>query len=137
MRLLVVGISTRALTAAARRSGYSETVGLDYFGDRDQRLNGETYALQTDSGVRPSLEHLVRAAKQLRYNAVTYSSSFENHPNLVAELAAGADGGAGPSLWGNSPATLARVRHVPSLMRVCRRLGVSYPTSSSAYNSLG
>jgi predicted ATP-grasp superfamily ATP-dependent carboligase len=132
VRLLVVGICTRPEAASARRApacreGRWDVVGLDYFGDRDQRLGGETYALGADFDLPCTPQNLVRAAATLRYDAVAYSASLENHPALVEALAAN-DGG-GCLLLGNSAATLARVRHVPSLMRACRRAGIRFPTT--------
>jgi predicted ATP-grasp superfamily ATP-dependent carboligase len=101
-------------------------VGLDYFGDRDQRRDGETYALGPDFGLESTPENLVRAAAMLRYDAVAYAASLENHPDLVSRLA-----GAGGCrlLLGNSPVTLARVRRLPVLMRACRRAGINFPPS--------
>jgi len=121
VRVLVVGICTRPLAWSARRNGDADVVGLDYFGDRDQREAGETYALEADFGLPLMVENLARAAATIPHDAVAYSASLENHSDMVARLAGRA------TLLGNSPATLRRVRHLPTLARVCRGAGIAYP----------
>jgi predicted ATP-grasp superfamily ATP-dependent carboligase len=47
VRILVVGLSTRAIAESAVRGGH-RVVTLDYFGDRDQRALVENHALLRD-----------------------------------------------------------------------------------------
>ena len=59
--------------------------------------------------------------RRVTADAVCYLSPFENHPRAVSVLAAGR------ALWGNSPATLRRVRNPFELRDVLTRKGFVVP----------
>lgn len=121
MRILITGVSTRALAESAKRAGY-DFLTLDYFGDYDQKSWCENYSLKRDFGQAYGPAGLYEASRRLKYDAVVYTASLENAPRIVGKLAAGA-GRAGEPGWnaraqallGNTPEVLARVRHGPTL----------------------
>ncbi|MCJ7668257.1 MAG: ATP-grasp domain-containing protein [Anaerolineae bacterium] len=119
-RILIVGLSTRAIAESAVRGGY-EVITLDYFGDRDQKELVENYSLMRDFHLGFSAEDLLTASRQLDFEAVVYISNLENHPDVVEELAHG------HTLVGNSPQTLREVRHWPTLRSFCREEGIAFP----------
>ncbi len=122
MRILVVGLSTRAIAESAVRSGY-QIVTLDYFGDRDQRALVENVALRRDLGLPFSAAALLQASRRLDFEALVYVSNLENHPDVVEELARGR------VLLGNAPATLCQVRDWRMLRTFCREAGIPHPTT--------
>ncbi len=130
MRILIAGLSTRAIAESAVRGGH-RVVTLDSFGDRDQRALVENYALQRDfalpstgSGQAPfSAEALLQASRYLDFEAVVYISNLENHPEVVEELARGR------VLLGNAPPVLRRVRDWRTLRTFCHEEGISCPTT--------
>ena len=85
-RILIAGLSTRAIAESAVRGGY-EVITLDYFGDRDQKELVENYSLMRDFHLGFSAEDLLTASRQLDFEAVVYISNLENHPDVVEELA--------------------------------------------------
>ena len=111
-RVLLVGISTRALAESAVRAGYS-VVSVDGYGDLDNPAE-VTLSLARDFGVEYSAHAAAMAASglELEYDAVCYGSTFENHPSGVQLLARRAE------LWGNSPAVLRRARDPVRLSRL-------------------
>jgi predicted ATP-grasp superfamily ATP-dependent carboligase len=117
-----VGFSTRAVAESAVRGGY-DVVTLDYFGDRDQKELVENYSLMRDFQLDFSAEALLEASRSLRFEAVTYNSSLENHPDVVEELAEGR------IMLGNSPAVLRRVRDWAQLRTVCQQENIPYPVT--------
>lgn len=122
MHILIVGLSTRAIAESAVRGGY-DVVTLDYFGDRDQRALVRNYALQRDFDLPFSAEALLEASHQLEFDAVAFTSSLENHPEVVDEL------GRGRRLLGNPPRVLRQVRDWAKLRAVCDEEGILYPTT--------
>lgn len=133
MRILITGVSTRAIAESAQAAGY-DFVTLDYFGDYDQKARCENYALARDFGLPYGPGPLYEASRRLKYDAIAYTASLENHPATVARLAAGAAlqralgaGGGWPGLLGNRPDTLARVRHGPTLFAFLAAQGVPTP----------
>ncbi len=122
MRILIVGFSTRAVAESAARGGY-DVVTLDYFGDRDQKELVENYSLMRDFRLGFSAEALLQASRGLSFEAVTYNSSLENHPEVVEALATG------HVLLGNSPSTLRRVRDWGCLRSICREENIPYPVT--------
>jgi len=128
VRILVVGLSTRAIAESAVRGGHP-VVTLDYFGDRDQRALVENYALLRDPGLDGatgapfSAGALLRASRHLDFGAVVYISNLENHPEVVEELAQGR------VLLGNAPAALYQVRDWRTLRAFCREDGISCPAT--------
>jgi predicted ATP-grasp superfamily ATP-dependent carboligase len=120
MRVLIVGLSTRAIAESAVKSGH-EVVTLDYFGDRDQRTVVENYALLRDFGLPFGAEYLFEASRRLDFDALVYISNLENHPAVVEELARG------HLLLGNDSATLRQVRDWRILRAFCREAEILFP----------
>jgi predicted ATP-grasp superfamily ATP-dependent carboligase len=122
MKILIVGLSTRAIAQSAVRSSH-QVVTVDYFGDRDQRALVENYGLQRDFALPFSATGLVEASSRLDFEAVVYTSNLENHPESVEELARRA------ILLGNPPSVLRQVRDWQLLRTVCREQGIPSPTT--------
>ncbi len=122
MRVLITGLSTRAIAESAVRGGY-QVVTLDYFGDRDQRALVENHALLRDFDLPFGAEALLQASRRLDFEAVVYISNLENHPEVVEELARGR------VLLGNVPAVLRQVRDWRTLRAFCHEAGVPCPTT--------
>ncbi len=122
MRILIVGFSTRAIAESAVRGGYN-VVTLDYFGDRDQKELVENYSLMRDFQLRFSAKALLIASRGLNSQVVAYTSSLENHPDVIEELAEG------HNLLGNSPSTLRRARDWGHLRLVCRQENIAHPVT--------
>jgi predicted ATP-grasp superfamily ATP-dependent carboligase len=120
MKTLVVGISVRAMVASAIRGGYP-VLALDAFGDRDLKSLTEAYALQRDFNVRYSPHALWEASRQFSYDAVAYTSNLENYPKIIQRLAGSR------VILGNSPQSVAAVRHWPALYDQLERAGFSVP----------
>ncbi|HYU08523.1 MAG TPA: ATP-grasp domain-containing protein, partial [Gemmatimonadales bacterium] len=118
-RVLIAGISARALAESAARAGY-RVLAVDGFGDLDLRRVAEV-RLARDARGRVSPGAAVRAARGARAEAVVYVASFENHPRAVRTLAAGR------TLWGNPPEVLARVRDPLLVAATLARHGLPTP----------
>ena len=86
MRILMVGVSTRAIAESAVRGGY-QVFTVDYFGDRDQRELVENYSLLRDFNLGFSAYALLEASLRLEFSSVVDISNLENHPKVVAKLA--------------------------------------------------
>lgn len=115
-RVLLAGVSTRAMAASAVRSGFG-VVALDAFGDLDQPPEARVVSV-------PGGFSSVRAAQLSRdfdCDGVAYLAGFENHPDAVEELARGR------ALWGNPPEVLRRVRDPLSVSRAFRGSGHAAP----------
>jgi predicted ATP-grasp superfamily ATP-dependent carboligase len=119
-RVLIVGVSTRALAESACRAGW-ECASVDAFGDLDQKARGDTLALARDLGRAYSAASAVAVGRRFSVEAAAYVGNLENHPAAVRRLARGRE------LLGNSPATLVRARDVLELARVVRRAGARVP----------
>ncbi|MGH7580286.1 MAG: ATP-grasp domain-containing protein [Gemmatimonadales bacterium] len=118
-RLVVAGLTTRALARSATRAGWNVTA-VDAFGDLDLRACARVIALRRgNQGFDPSAA--AEAARAVPADAAAYTSSFENHPSAVAALAAGR------RLLGNSRPVLERVRDPLALVRALRRDGFDVP----------
>lgn len=127
---LVVALSGRALTLAARRAG-KRALALDLFGDTDTR--NEAVASEVVAG---SLAHgfdadvLLDAAERLAPAGsrppfgVVYGSGLEDRPQLIERLARGR------RLCGNSPETVARVKDPRAFFSLLARLGIPCPETS-------
>jgi uncharacterized protein len=102
-RVLVAGVSARAMAESAARAGY-EVTSLDAFGDLDRAYGVTALSLRRDFGVPFSARALTRASQSIACDAVAYLSPFENHPTSVARLAEGR------ALWGNDASVLRRSR---------------------------
>ncbi|HEX6964764.1 MAG TPA: ATP-grasp domain-containing protein [Gemmatimonadaceae bacterium] len=119
-RVLLVGVSTRAIAESAARAGFAVTA-VDGFGDRDQLRVARVIALPRDMGVAYGARNAARAAGTIDCDAVAYVANFENFPRLVARVAEGRQ------LLGNPPAVLARVRNPLEVARALRARGVRVP----------
>jgi len=102
VRVLIAGFTTRAIAESARRAGY-QPVTVDYFGDLDSQRIGPNVSLRA-CGRPYSAAGILELARDVPADALVYVGGLENHPEVVATLAAGR------TLWGNAPAVLARVR---------------------------
>jgi len=122
VRILVLGVSTRAMVESAVRGGY-DIVAVDFFGDRDQACNVESYALQRDLGLPLTAAGLAEAARRVAADAVVYGSNLENHPEVVADLARR------QRLLGNPPEVLRDVRDWSLLRHFCGDAGIAHPVT--------
>lgn len=123
-RVLIAGVSTRALAESAARAGYG-VLAVDGFGDLDLRRVAEV-RLARDARGRFSAAAAARAAQGARAEGVVYGASFENHPCAVRTLAAGR------VLWGNPPEVLERVRDPLLLAATLGRHGLAMPAVRAA-----
>jgi len=111
----VAGVSTRAAAASAARAGLKVT-SLDAFADLDQHPDVDARTV-----VPFSAPSAADALRDVPCDAVMYLSSFENHPDAVAGLAAGR------RLLGNTPDVLRNVRDPWRVQDAWRRQGVPLP----------
>jgi uncharacterized protein len=119
-RVLIAGVSTRALAESAARAGY-RVLAVDGFADLDLAACADAAIRVRDAAGRFQARLAARAARELTSPAVCYVASFENHPRAVRVLAGDR------ALWGNSPAVLARVRNPERLARALRHEGYPAP----------
>ena len=122
MRILVLGVSTRAMVESAVRGGH-EVVAVDFFGDRDQARCAESYALQRDLGLPATAEGLSAATRRIAADAVVYGANLENHPEAVGELTPGL------RVLGNPAEVVREVRDWALLRRVCLEAGIAHPVT--------
>ena len=85
-RLLIVGVSTRALAESAAASG-ARVVTVDAFGDLDQKQRVENVAVHRDLGRRYTAGIAVAAASRMEAGSAAYVGNLENHPAAVRRLA--------------------------------------------------
>lgn len=102
MRVLIAGLTTRAIAESAVRAGY-DVITVDYFGDLDQKRLCANVSLR-ERGLAYGAQAIQSVARDLAYDALAYCGGLENAPDAVAVLAAGR------RLLGNEPETLRRVR---------------------------
>jgi predicted ATP-grasp superfamily ATP-dependent carboligase len=120
MKILVIGISVRAMVESAVGSQYS-VAALDAFGDQDLRALAESRSLRRDFGVPYSPNALYQACRKLCFEAVAYTSNLENHPGVLDRFSRNC------RLVGNSPQSVRAVRHWPRLFSRLRQAGFSVP----------
>jgi uncharacterized protein len=120
MKILIVGISVRAMVESAVNSR-CDVLALDAFGDRDLKSLANSYSLHHDFNARFSAEELLKASRQLSYDAVAYTSNLENHPAILRRIAGGRP------IIGNSPESIAAVRNWKKLFVSLRHAGFSVP----------
>jgi uncharacterized protein len=120
VKILVVGISVRAMVESAVGSQYSVTA-LDAFGDQDLRAIAETRSLRHDFGVPYSANALYEFSRQLGSDVMAYTSNLENHPETLERFAGDR------CIIGNSPQALRSIRHWPSLFPRLRQAGFGVP----------
>lgn len=123
-RLLVAGVTTRALAVSAAKAGWAVTA-VDAFGDLD--LQARAVVLVPPREAR-GFDPLAAAAlaRVVTADAVAYTSNFENHPAAVSALAAGRP------LLGNPAAVLDRVRNPFELVRALRRGSLDAPATRAS-----
>ncbi|MBA3554672.1 MAG: ATP-grasp domain-containing protein [Gemmatimonadales bacterium] len=122
--MVIAGVTTRAFAGSAARAGYRVTA-VDGFGDLDLRALADVIALTRESGgFTPGAA--ADAARRVTAGLAAYTSNFENHPDAVAELAAGR------RLLGNSPAVLRAVRDPLALMRTLSSRGFPTPLTRAS-----
>jgi predicted ATP-grasp superfamily ATP-dependent carboligase len=120
MKILIVGISVRAMAESAIHSSYS-VIAVDAFGDRDLKALAEAYSLNHDFHTRYSAGALYKAGRRLDCDAVAYTSNLENHPEILERFAEG------QRIIGNSPQVIESVRSWPVLFSKLRSAGFSVP----------
>ena len=120
MKVLVVGISVRAMAESATCSGYP-VVALDAFGDRDLKDTTDVYSLRRDFQAVYSPEALFDSSRRLDFEAVAYTSNLENHPEILARF------GERHRIVGNSPEVVASVRNWSDLFKRLEHAGFSVP----------
>jgi predicted ATP-grasp superfamily ATP-dependent carboligase len=128
VRILIAGLTTRAIAESAVRAG-AAIVTVDYFGDLDQERLCETHSLRA-RGLGYSPAAIAATARTLQYDAVAYSGGLENHPDVVEELARDR------ILLGNAPDTLRRVREPVALFRFLVGRGFLVPDTRVASDPL-
>jgi hypothetical protein len=121
MRILLAGLTTRAMAESAVGAG-CDVVSVDLFGDLDQKRLCPNVSLR-ERGVRYSAAAILAAARSLEYDAVAYCGGLENHPKVVARLAADR------TLLGNTPDTLRRVRDPARLFPFLADRGFTVPAT--------
>ena len=119
-RVLLAGVSTRALAESAAAAGYRVTA-VDPFGDADLRAVADVLPLRPYRAGAAA-----RAARSVPADLVAYTSSFENYPAAVAELARGRQ------LLGNPPDVLEQVRHPLRLARTLAAHGFAVPRTRAS-----
>jgi uncharacterized protein len=119
VKILIAGLTTRAIAESAVRAG-CDVVTVDYFGDLDQKRLCQNVSLR-ELGLKYSANAIAEAASSLVYDAVAYCGGLENHPRVVARLAADA------TLLGNTPETLDRVRDPGQLFPFLAARGFAVP----------
>jgi predicted ATP-grasp superfamily ATP-dependent carboligase len=120
MKILVAGISVRAMVESAVHSGYP-VIALDAFGDRDLRELTEAHSLHHDFHARYSSRALYEASRQLHFDSVAYSSNLENHPEILDRFAENHE------VIGNAPEVIRRVRCWAALFTKVRQAGFLFP----------
>lgn len=128
MKVLIVGLSTRACVQSAVRSGY-DVVSLDAFGDLDLEGLCPAYSLRRDFGIPFSAAGLFAGSRQVPHDALVYCSSLENHPSVVRQFARQC------RILGNPAEVLARVRHWPTFFGALSEAG--FRTPEMIYNPEG
>ncbi len=125
MRILIIGVSTRGMAESAKAAGY-DLVTIDYFGDYDQKSWCENLSLKRDLNLPFGSAQLYEASRNLKFEAVAYTSNLENHPEVIKRFE-DASAEKHSRLLGNSSETLARVRHWPTLFGFLQGQGVPVP----------
>jgi len=120
MKILIAGVSVRAMVESALRSGY-EVIALDAFGDRDLKALTESHSLHHDFNAGYSARKIGEVSRELAFDAAAYTSDLENHPDVLRELARN------HRLLGNSPQAVASVRDWAALYAKLWHAGYSIP----------
>lgn len=115
LKVLIVGVSTRAAAASAAAAGFAP-VTVDAFADLDQDPRVRALILEDYAPSRA-----VDAASHLSVTAAAYVSGFENHPDQVDRLSRER------TLWGNPADVLGRARDPFLLREAFRTAGLPAP----------
>jgi predicted ATP-grasp superfamily ATP-dependent carboligase len=120
-RVLIVGISTRAMAQSAIKAGY-DVVSLDFFGDSDQPAGVKVHSLVRDFHKKPSLQELARCAHILEkdVDAVLVESGLENEPSLQRV-------GGDCERWFNTRAAVRGARDLRKLQNVLAGSRIKIP----------
>lgn len=123
-RVLIAGVTTRALAGSAAKAGYQVTA-IDAFGDVDLHAVADVVTLPASPrGFTPA--GAAAAARAIPAGLCAYTSNFENYPEAVATLAAGR------RLLGNPPAVLRAVRDPLALVRALRARRLPTPRARAS-----
>ncbi len=124
---LIAGLSGRALAAAAHRAGHRVNV-VDLYDDEDLRtLARKSLKVKGDGGGGLDADSLIEAAGRLAPAEASgecpfvYGAGFEDRPELLEKLARGR------RLYGNSPATVVRLKDPEHFFPLLGRLGFLHP----------
>jgi predicted ATP-grasp superfamily ATP-dependent carboligase len=117
-RVLIAGVSTRAVGESAARAGFAVTA-IDAFGDLDQHPAVRSLQLPDAFTAHAAAD----AVRDVEADAVAYLSPFENHARAVGALASSR------VLWGNPPDVLRRVRDPFLMSGLLRRRGFATPVT--------
>lgn len=120
MKVLLAGVSVRALALSATRGGH-EVACLDHFGDSDLPAGAFCRSILREFGGGYDARKLIKLAHDVEYDALAYVANLENHPDLVRRLA-----GNRPVI-GNHPDILKKARHWPIVRQVCDQEGIPMP----------
>jgi predicted ATP-grasp superfamily ATP-dependent carboligase len=114
-RILAAGVSVRSLARSAIAAGY-EMLTADGYGDRDllEPVPGPVRHLT----VAPFEPGAVADHVTMPYDAVAYTSNFENHPDALERLARGRP------ILGNAPGILRDVRRAERVQQVLEDCGL-------------
>lgn len=119
-RVIVAGVSTRAMAESAGRAGYAVTA-VDGFGDLDLRAAAVEVIVPAPGSTRFGLAAAAAAIERLPSAPFCYAAGFEHRPDLVARLARSRP------VWGNGPDALRAVRNPVRLARALAEAGASVP----------
>ncbi|MBA2350232.1 MAG: ATP-grasp domain-containing protein [Burkholderiales bacterium] len=125
--LLIAALASRALAQSAHRAGVA-VVALDLFGDVDTRRYAratQKIAPRGDGVYGFDAEDLLRAADTLcpseQCTGLVVGAGFEDCPDLLTRLSRGR------KLYGNTPDTVARLKHPASFFGLLDGLGMPHP----------
>jgi len=117
--LVVVGASVRAFAQSACRAGW-RVHAADLFADLDLAAVADSVVIARAGGATyPG--SLVAACRRFPPGPVCYTGALENHPDVIAALAAERP------LLGASVAAVRAVRDVMNLERAARAAGLAFP----------
>lgn len=114
-RILATGVSVRSVARSALAAGY-EVLTADGYGDRDLLEPSPQPARHLT--ITPFDPGAVARHVTMPYDAVVYTSSFENHPEALERLAIGR------AILGNEPRVLREVRRAESVHEVLEASGL-------------
>jgi predicted ATP-grasp superfamily ATP-dependent carboligase len=119
-RVLIAGVSTRAIADSAARAGFAFTT-IDGNADRDQHPSVRAQSMPRDFELPFTAAAAATAAASIEADAVVYLSNLDNVPDAVATVAAGR------ALWGNAPDVLRRARDPVLVAHALDRHGLPAP----------